>query len=101
MKRWTVADFAAHAGISHKAAKRVLEQYDAECGGTLLDRSNPRRLTFSRARLKRIAPDLFVDLRTLETRLDMLQENLAGIERSTTLLSAQNAFNAHELSKER
>lgn len=88
---WSVADFAAHAGISHRTARRLLLKLDDELGGRLLERSrgNQRGYSFAWAKLRRARPELFEPADAVEFRIEELEEEVTTLRAELRRLGAQ------------
>jgi hypothetical protein len=78
---WSVADLAAHAGISHGRALRLLKRLNKKHRGKLLVPSAGanREYTFLPATLARLEPDLFAPVEDLEPRVTELEETVAEL----------------------
>lgn len=98
---WSVADFAKHAGLSQRRAKRWLLRLNKKHEGKILVPSEGtlRAYEFFPAALSRLEPDLFAPVESLEFRLDAVEESIADLtvkQRSTIM---QTAANTHEITK--
>lgn len=111
MKRprvWTVAEFAAHAGISHRRARRMLLRLDQKWNGELLQRSagTNREYSFYPAVLARLEPDLFSPIESLEFRMDEQEatlesysDTLREFRQQLNMLAVQTGANTRAISK--
>ncbi len=100
---WNVADFAAHAGLSHRGARRLLKRLDERHGGRLLMLSGGtnREYTLFPAVLARLEPDLFAPIESIEFRLDELEDDVAELRVREKRIVAQVGSNTRELAKMR
>lgn len=98
---WKVADFASHAGISHRSARRLLKRIDMKHGGRLLipsDGSN-REYSFLPAVLARLEPDYFSAVESLEFRLEEVEEAVSTIAAQHRRLASQTGDNTRQIAQ--
>lgn len=98
---WKVADFAEHAGIAHRAARRLLQRLDAKHGGRLLTPSEGtnREYTFLPAVLSRLEPDYFSPVESLEFRMEEVEEAVTTITAQHRRLAAQTGENTRQIAQ--
>ncbi|MDB4945879.1 MAG: hypothetical protein JWP97_5413 [Labilithrix sp.] len=93
-KRWTVPEFAAFAlgeddAAAQRRARRLLRDLDRRHAGRLLADRPRGRLTVSVARLRRLWPDLFGDVPSIEWRVEALEQNVAQLRVEQTRTAKQ------------
>lgn len=98
---WKVADFAAHAGLSHGQAKRLLKRLDAKHGGRLLIPSEGanREYTFFPAVLSKLEPDLFSPIESVEFRLEEVEESVGELRADHRRIASQVGANTRQIAQ--
>jgi hypothetical protein len=98
---WKVGDFATHAGISHRAARRLLLRLNAKHGGGLLTPSEGanREYTFLPSALARLEPDYFSPVESLEFRLEEVEEAVTTITAQHRRLAVQTGENTRQIAQ--
>ena len=98
---WTVADFAHHAGISPRQARRLLLRLDAKHKRKLLIPSTGtnRVYTLFPAVLARLEPDLFAPIESLEFRVEALEEDACTHARAQKMIASQVGANTREIER--
>ena len=98
---WNVADFAAHAGLSHRSARRLLKRLDERHRGRLLMPSGGtnREYSFFPAVLARLEPDLFAPIESIEYRLDELEDDVAEMRVREKRIVAQVGQNTRDIAR--
>ena len=100
--RWTVSDFAAYMGLSHKQAREQLKRYNEALGGMLLrttDGTN-RRYTLFWAALAKHDPDAFLeDPIDQQRRIDALEDGMGEIVAHQKIITAQVGQNTRDVAK--
>lgn len=103
MKRriWTTAEFAKHGGVSPIKARRLLLRIHAESGGKLLlpRTGAPRRYEFCLATLRKLRPELFAPVESLEGRLDELEETVTELRADLRRVASQVGSNTRGLAR--
>lgn len=96
---WTVSDFAELAGLSHVPARRLLLKIDAKHRGRLLTRSEGtnRMYTFRPATLRRLEPEYFEPVESLEFRVEELEEGLATVTAALRRVATQVGAHTRQL----
>lgn len=96
---WDVADFAEHAGIGHMAARRLLLKLDAKHGGRLLTPTSGanRKYTFRPVTLRKLEPEYFESVESLEFRIEELEEAMATTAAALRRLSSQVGANTRQI----
>lgn len=98
---WNVRDFAAHLGISTKAARTLLKRLNDELDGGLLMTTGGKKpeYTFFPARLARDKPEIFEWFESLESRVDELEEGLGDVKAAQRRIVAQVGQNTRDVAK--
>jgi hypothetical protein len=98
---WTVGDFAAHAGLSHGRALRLLKRLDDKHRGAVLIPSagSNRSYTLFPATLARLEPDLFAPIESLEFRVEALEESADGMKLDQRRIVLQVGQNTRDIAR--
>ncbi|MGE0792470.1 MAG: hypothetical protein AB7S26_42740 [Sandaracinaceae bacterium] len=98
---WTVADFARHANLTHRPARRMLTRLNAKHGGRLLIPSAGanREYRFYPSTLARLEPDLFTPVESLEFRVEALEEELGAARADQKRIAAQVGKNTRDVAQ--
>lgn len=98
---WSVADFADHAHIGHRVARRILRRIDVKHGGKLLipSEGTNRGYSFWPAVLWKLEPDLFTEIESVAFRLDALEDAFGDMRVQQRATILQTGANTREIAK--